>query len=241
MSGVRLALPPAIQRRLPMWLAPLLAGCAYGLDLGRATTLGAGETRWSGGAELTTITAVPTSEDAAGIPWLQLEGGWHRGFTPAVEAGARVWGFGYPYWFTTTGAAADVKIQVHRSAFRGDPHLALGASLGWHRPSLGGQPWQVGGLEVPLFVGYDLGRSQLVLTPRLGAWVGGGYGMRTLVTGSGGLGIGVACPVGERWELTPELLWEWSPIGFDGVVRDGEHVGLTGFQGGLTLSRTGGR
>ena len=103
----------------------------------------------------------------------------------------------------------------------------------------GGQPWQVGGLELPFFVGYDIGSTQLVFTPRLGLWVGGSYGMRTLVTVSGGVGVGIACKIGKGWEVTPELLWRSSPLGFDGVVRDGAREGVTGFEGGLTFSRMG--
>lgn len=204
--------------------ALLLQGCAATMDLGRATTLEKGDVRWSGGFEPSLMTAGLRKDQASPIPWAQLETGVHVGVTDKLELGGRAWGFGWPGWFSTFGVAADAKVQLHTARFRGDPHLATGLSLSWHSPALGGQPWSVFGATVPLLVGFDVKRSQLVFGPRATGWYVGSYGQTPLWTGAVGAGVGWSIRTGHL-ELFPELVWMYSPLNFDGTRHEPERTG----------------
>jgi hypothetical protein len=88
--------------------ALLLAACAPAIDFGRATTLAAGEVRYSGGAELSILAADLRPDQPVPLPWANLSAGVHAGLTDRVEVGGRAWGFGWPGLFTTFGLAAAV-------------------------------------------------------------------------------------------------------------------------------------
>ncbi|MES2639268.1 MAG: hypothetical protein V4850_07280 [Myxococcota bacterium] len=212
--------------------ALILQGCAAAMDLGRATTLDPGDVRWSGGLETSVLRAGVRKEQESPIPWVQLETGVHVGVTEKVEVGARAWGFGWPGLVTTFGVAADSKLQLHRARFRGDPHLATGLSLSWHSPALGNQPWTVLGATVPLLVGFDVGKSQLVFGPRAVGWYVGSYGQEPLWTGAVGVGVGWSIRLG-RAELFPEMVWMYSPIQFAGAIHTPERTGAEAFHAAL--------
>ena len=209
----------------------VLAGCATSMDLGRATTLDPGEARWSGGLAYSTISPRLSSETDYTTPWIQLEAGYHRGLGDRWEAGGRAWGMGWPTLFTTVGLAIDGKYQVHRGAV----DLALAASAIYYRPALGGAPWHVGGVQLPLLVGFDMGPHQLVLSPRVGAWAWGAYGQTAQSTWSAGLGVAMAFDLGAV-ELTPEYAWSWSPVSFNGEVIDAGKLGVSGSEIAVAIS-----
>ncbi|MDP2308550.1 MAG: hypothetical protein Q8P18_21195 [Pseudomonadota bacterium] len=213
-------------------LALSLQGCAAAMDLGRATTLDPGDVRWSGGLEASVLRAGVRKEQESPIPWVQMETGVHLGVTDKIEVGGRAWGFGWPGLVTTFGVAADSKFQLHRGRFRGDPHLATGLTLTWYSPALGNQPWTLLGATVPLLVGFDIGKSQLVFGPRATGWYVGSYGQTPLWTGEAGAGVGWSIRLG-RAELFPELLWMVSPINFDGARHTADRTGAEGFHAAL--------
>ena len=198
------------------------------MDLGRATTLDPGEVRWSGGMEGTVLRAGLRQEQETPLPWVQLGTGVHVGVTDKIEVGGRAWGFGWPGLVTTFGLAADTKYQVHRSRFRGDPHLATGLSFAWHSPAFGDQPWTMLGLTAPLLVGFDVGKSQFVFGPRVSGWFVGSYGQAPIWSGSAGVGAGWSIRKG-RFEVFPELYWEYSPISLGGAIPSEGRVGAEGF------------
>ena len=218
-------------RGLVVGLALGLGGCASGLDLGRATTLAVGEERWSAGAHYAGTSPHLTDESDFALPWVQAEAGYHRGISPRVEAGGRVWGFGWPYLFTTVGGAVDGKVQL----LRGPVNVALAGSIQAQRDAIGGAPMTIGGVTVPLLVGFDMGPHQWVFSPRVGLWAEGSYGQRPIVAASVGLGTGVWFDLGPV-ELAPEICWQWSPVGFDGTVHVPERSGLGGVELGLGVS-----
>jgi hypothetical protein len=226
----------AFALRLPALALPLLGGCASGLDLGRATTLDPGVSRTSVGFEASFSSAGVGENRSAPLPWIQLAGGYHRGLTERVEVGGRAWAFGWPGAFTTFGLAADTKIQLHRSTFAGDPNLATGLSVTWHRPSLGGEPWTVLGATVPLLVGFDTKNGgQVVIGPRVAGWYGTSWGQRPIWTGAAGLGLGWALHV-RHHEVFPEFTWMYCPLGWDGTTHDPSRAGTQAAELGVTFS-----
>lgn len=199
--------------------------------MGRATVLEPGVDRWSVASEGTLTSPTLVESTPTNLPFLNAQVGYHRGMAPRLEVGARAWGFGWPRYFVNFGVAADMKWQIAT----GRPVLALGASLGYARPALGGQPWHIGTLDVPLFIGFDVGTSQAVISPRLGGYVVGSYGQNTLATGSLGLGLGWAFRAGPL-DIMPELIYRWSPVGFSGANPDPEQLGVSGLELGAGVS-----
>ncbi len=202
-------------------LLPLLPGCAAGIDLGRATALSAGETRYSAGVETSYLTVSLQPGEAAPAPWAALETGVHHGLGHNFELGARAWGFGLPWLFNTLGVAGDAKLQVVHGA---GPDVALALSLAYHRAALGGTPTHVGEVTVPVLVGFDLGESQFVVSPRFRGGVVGSVGQVPIVLGGGGLGVAWYLPV-RRLEVAPEVIVTYSPIALDGEVKSADKRG----------------
>jgi hypothetical protein len=215
--------------------ALLLAACAPAIDFGRATTLAAGEVRYSGGAELSILAADLRPDQPVPLPWANLSAGVHAGLTDRVEVGGRAWGFGWPGLFTTFGLAADAKYQITRSRFTGDPNVATGLSLGWHSPALGNQPWTVFSATAPLLVGFDIGKSQLVFGPRAAGYYATSYGQRAIWTGAVGGGVGWSVRLGHA-EIFPEVLWMWSPLNWDGALHQDDRYGARGLHAGVAFS-----
>ncbi len=221
----------------------LLLACAAGLDLGRATTLEPGVSRIGTGTELQLLRIDQRPGEATfPAPWIQVTAGWHLGLPKDWEVGARAWGMAIPYTVSSVGLAVDAKHLVHRSGGKAGPHIAVGASAWWHAPSLGGAWWHVGGLTLPVFLGYDIKRSQLVLTPRVVAALESSYGQAPVSMFALGAGVAWDLAVGKRLHVTPEVAWTWSPLGFDGEVQTADRTGARNFETGIGISwETGGR
>jgi hypothetical protein len=222
------------RRLAPLVALALLSGCASTLDLGRATTLPRGTTRYGAGLEASAIT-IGTPAGAV-LPFLQVETSLHHGLTDRVEVGARAWGLGYAGYFSTFGLALDGKLQLRRSTGRRDPALATGLSVAYYRPALGGTPWNIVGITAPLLVGFDVGRSQLVFGPRASAYVGGSYGQATLVTAGFGAGVGVAIGTSDTFEVTPELTVTWNTLGLNGTVERPGRPGTAAVELGMGVA-----
>ncbi|HNC95437.1 MAG TPA: hypothetical protein PKW90_04890 [Myxococcota bacterium] len=213
----------------------LLLACASSLDLGRATPLEPGEGMFSSGGGLSAFTPALSARGNAGLPWFQAAAGYHRGVAPGLEIGGRGWIFGLPNWFSTVGGALDSKILLHRSGEGYDPHLSLAPNLLYHRPALGGAPWHILSLQLPLLVGWDLGPSQLVFSPRVAGWYATSYGQAPIWTASAGFGLALHIPV-RKVELRPELSWSWAPLGFSGADDDPTRIGAGGIELGFGVA-----
>lgn len=214
-----------------------LLGCVSSLDLGRATTLAPGETRWSVTGEGSLIGQELAPENPNQVPWGQVGAGWHTGVSERLEVGARVSGFGIPGYFSTFGVSGDSKIQV----VRGGTDIAVGLDATYYRPSLGGAPWHLGALVLPIFFGWDVGRGQIVASPRGSVWVAGSYGQEPIVVPGAQVGLAWVIAAGPI-ELTPELVGGYAGVGFDGTVHDPDRTGAWALEGGMSIGwRTGRR
>lgn len=212
----------------------LLLGCAAGLNLGRATVLAPGEVEVAAGVDATVLSARMGPDTDALLPWPQLALSAHGGVAHDWELGGRAWAFGWPGYFLTLGFAADTKVQVHRSQDPAAPDLALVLSAVYHRPALGGAPWHIGGPQAALLIGCPVGRGELTLSPRAGAWYVTSYGQAPIFTVSGGVGLAWAIPVG-RVDLVPEVVWQRSPLHFDGALREPQGRGAGGIELGMSV------
>jgi hypothetical protein len=211
----------------------VLLGCATSMDLGRAVTLDPGRTEGTAGLAISGLgIGVGGPETGGWVPWIQATGGLHHGVTSRVELGVRGSASGIPGAFTTLGAAVDTKVQVHRGV-DGAPSVAFVGSAVYYRPSEGGAPWHVLGPQATLLVGYPVREAEVTFSPRVAGWYETSYGQVPLLTGSVGIGVAWAAPVGSHIDLVPELVCSWSPIGFDGSRDDPDRNGAVGVELGV--------
>ncbi len=223
--------------KLPL-LALLLAGCASGLGLGRASVLEVGESRLSAGVEVSNTTLRMVPDSPYQLPWLQFGLGARVGLGKGLELGGRIRGFGVARWFGTVEGGLDLKIRLHRSTRRADPHLSLDLSVSEHLPILGAAPWSVTQMESAWMMGWEAKHLEFVVSPRLDLWVEGSPGQRVVVAGGGGLGLAWVIELPEGWELVPEVAFRASPVGFNGTTRDAKRTGAFGLEAGIEFART---
>lgn len=209
----------------------LLAACASGLGLGPARVLEPGVVAVSGGVSVDQVSAQLAPGTPTRLPWPMAQVGVRVGVTERVELGARAWGLGLEPYFGAYGAGLDAKVAWKT----GPKPVSLGLVLDAHRPGYTGIPWFVGTLQVPLYLDLPTRRSRWTLSPRVGAWVVAGGGQHPIATGSLGLGVRYAAPIGDRWALVPEWVVACAPVGFDGAHPDPTQRGLCGSQLGLTF------
>lgn len=211
------------------------AGCASQTGFGRATTLPRGELQGQAGLNLTLGAAQTAPGSRTPLPYLDLLAGLHHGLTDDVEVGGRLFGMGIRglgFW----GVAADTKVSLLRSDDEGSGgNIAAAAGASYHQIVVGGTPTHLFALTIPLLFGVDLGRDQLVFGPRVMGQVWTGQGQGSIETMSYGLSVAYSIAIGERWELSPELVWMGTPISFNGEVHGDDrygagflHVGIGG-------------
>ena len=210
-------------------------GCGSQTGWGRATPMAPDRARVTLGVDASLLSANLTTEEPVRLPWLQLQGGSHRGIADGVEVGGRAWAFGLPRRFYTAGVAADVKVALARARAAGSgTDIALGGSLGYQRVDLGGQPWHVPSLMVPLLVGHNFGRHQLVYGPRAAVMAVSSYGQNPLLTYWGGASVGFAWRVTQTMDLQPEAVFIYSPVPFNGEGAGEKQRGLSSLSLGLS-------
>jgi len=214
-------------------LAALSLGCASQVGLGRARTLDKGQYRVGFGLETDFLTPKAWEQSGATLPWIQMNAGYHRGVTDRVELGGRAWGLAVPGAFTTWGLGGDAKVAILRPEERRKVSVAAGLSLAYHQPRFGGQPYHVFGGTLPLLVGLPLGRHELTFGPRVADYVIAAYGMNTVNTFYVGGSLGLAIRIRETFDLVPEVVAMWSPVGLGGETDDTSQVGVGMLQLGL--------
>jgi hypothetical protein len=208
------------------------AACAPQMTMSRARTLQPGTAQVGAGVEAAVV-APPVSSDAK-VPLANLAVGYRRGVADGFDAGARSWIFGIPA-FWTWGIAGDAKWQLRTSPSPGrGVDVALGGILAYQQVRNGGTPWHIGAITLPLLIGHNFGKHQLVWGPRLSWALLGAEGQRTIDIPAWGLSVGFAWRFARRWEFVPELTWMYSPIHMNGEVMTQQ--GATGSQ--LTLGLT---
>jgi hypothetical protein len=210
-----------MSRALAAWLATWLAGtaaCAAPTGMGRARTLEPGRSQLGAGLELAVFAPRTAAEQPVHLPWAGLSAHYRRGLNRWLEAGARSWVFGVPaYW--TWGGAADLKVQLHRAP-PGRLDLAAGLLASYGELRLGGQPARLAGVQLPLLLGLQRGRTTVVASPRVGAQLLFGEGMEPVAMPLWGLNLGLLWRPARRFELYPELSFLYAPVGFDGEAGD---------------------
>ena len=128
-----------------------------------------------------------------------------------------------------------------RDVADGSPAEQVGVEVGdllirlaYHQTNLGGSPWHVFALTVPVLFGWRIGPNEFVFGPRVMDTVLTAEGQNTLNTFWGGGSVGFAGYLGKKVYLMPEIVLMYNPMGFNGEVHDPDRTGLTMIQGGLT-------
>lgn len=221
-------------RRAPaLALVLLSSACAHQFG-GRATVLEEGKAVLTPSAELDII-SVRGSEESTNIPWVQGGMAYHHGIGHRTELGLRVFGFGIPGYAGQFGVAADSKFQLFRSDDREwGWDLSVGLSPSWHVGVQGDQPFHLFGFTVPLLVGKNFGRHQLVMGLKVADYILTSYGQRTLNTVWAGATIGFSLRV-KRIELFPEVAFMYSPVKFNGERPDEKRSGVVYVSFGLSV------
>ncbi len=216
------------------WIAVLLVlvtGCATQTGMGRARVLEPGQLQW-GAAPVAVVHGLKlTPAPPTQLPWLELMAQARAGVATDLELGVRAWAFGL-LSLDNVGASLDGKYQLRR----GQIDVATGGSLSWQRTSLGGWPWHSTGLTVPLHVGWNIGANQLFGSLRGGVGVVSGESQKTQVFGWSGIGLGFAIAVG-RWQIVPEFVLGWAPIGFNGTHADPQRTGASALEFAVGILR----
>jgi hypothetical protein len=206
-------------------------GCGSQLGFGRARTIPAGtvETHAAVTANVSSVRNNP--DHPTPMPWPDLMLGVRVGLAERVEAGARLWGVGID-GLAGWGATLDAKVGILVPEGRGW-NVAAALSVGYEQIVLGGTPSHVGTITVPILFGLDVGRDQLVFGPRFLAFLWGGEGQGTIEEVAFGMNVGYSFQLGSRFQLMPELVVHYSPVGFDGEDGDPAQHGAWTFHLGL--------
>jgi hypothetical protein len=198
-----------------------LAACAPPAGLFRARTLAPSASQMTGGLEMGVVGASRPGNDAK-LPWVNLSAGYRRGIAHGVELGGRVMAVGVK-GFTAFGVAGDAKVQLRRSDDPGDgTDVATGVVIAYQQPRLGGTPWHLGSIVVPLLVGHNFGKHQLVWGPRVAYELWTGEGQDPIHLFYGGASVAFAWRLGRHFELVPELAILYSPIEMGGEAAGTE-------------------
>jgi hypothetical protein len=206
-------------------------GCGSQIGFGRARTLEPGHGEVSGSVEIDTV-SVPTDQAQVPLPWVQVGAGYRHGIVKNFDLGARGWAMGVPGHFSA-GLSLESKLQFVRSR---DADAVTGLVLGYQHVELGGTPWHVFGVGVPVLMGINFKQHQFVIGPRAGYLFWTGYGMDTIAVPFFGGSTGVSIEVAKRTRLMPEVVITYIPISFNGEVDQDRRYGSYQVQLGLSLS-----
>lgn len=231
MSRVRV--PVTVRVILYAWIVSGGTGCASQIGMGRATTLEPGHTSIQSSLQVDVAAPKIRAEGrAAPAPWAHVGFGVHHGVARNLELGGRAWYFGRPGELSF-GGALDAKVQMFRTAsgftFSG------AASLGYHQAQIGFAPWHSFTGFIPILMGQDFGKHQLVLGPRVGMTLWAGEGQNTIELPWAGGSVGFSFGTNVQSFIMPELVVVYSPVSLNGMV-DSEKYGAWGVQLGLSAT-----
>lgn len=224
-------------RAAAVLVAGLCCGaCASSVGTGGARVLEAGRHEAGLGLDLTFPSArIAPQSPVAGI-WPQGSLSYRRGFGPGFEAGARVWGFGWPKYLFTFGAGADLRYGIVRAPNHEEGvDLTLGAGLAYHQINAGGAPTHVMGVQVPLLAGINLGGGhQLFGGPRFEVQRIFGTDVHPVNAAFVGASMGFVWRAASFLEVRPEVVALYSPVSFNGTGDAQGRRGLGVLQFGLS-------
>jgi hypothetical protein len=200
-----------------------LAGCAsYG-------TMTSARPVAPGASEVTTaleLDGAGVVEDDLRVPSPSLAVQVRRGVREDVDIGGKLSILPFADALTTLGVEAQARWRFagsDTSRFE----LAVAPSLGWRGTESSGARWDAGHAVVPLIVGWNLGRHQLYLSPKVGWQRWWSRGAMPVDVPFAGAGLGFTWRVRERWSIVPEATALRSPTSLD--QSDGMaivHVGI---------------
>ena len=206
-------------RQLALVALALTSGCASSIGTGGARVLDPGEQAFGLGLDVTLPSArVEPSSPVAGV-WPQVSLGYRRGLGAGFEAGARVWGAGFPRYILTVGGGADVRYAIAKAPTRDDGFdLAIGAGLAYHQINAGGAPTHVMVTQVPLLGGVNFeGGHQLFGGPRFEHHYMTGTDVNPVHLPFFGGSVGFSWRAASFLEVRPQVVAMYSPVSFNGT------------------------
>ena|GEM_PF-1744341 len=212
------------------------AGCASSVGTGGARVLQAGQQEAGIGLDLTFPSArVAPSNPTVGV-WPQGSLGYRRGLGAGFEAGARVWGFGWPRYLFTVGGGLDLRYALLRAPNQDEGFdLTLGAGTAYHQINAGSAPTHVWVTQAPLLLGFNLGGGhQLFGGPRFEIQHIRATDVHPVNAAFVGLSLGIVVRAMRFLEIRPEVVALYSPVGFNGTQDPGGRRGLGIVQFGLS-------
>jgi hypothetical protein len=182
------------------------AGCAS------YTTFKVARTLPPGRSELVVATqlqgAATTDGRAAPIPELVV--GVRRGVAPRLELGGTATLLPLGAYITAASVEGSAKRQLWDSA-SGRWSLAVGAGLAYRFTRSSDAVFEAVHAAMPLMLGLNLGRHQLVLSPAVGVQRWYGTGARPVTLPFAGASLGFVWQVSRRVALLPEATWADTP------------------------------
>jgi hypothetical protein len=175
-------------------------GCTAMSTIKTATTVPPGQTQVVGAIEANGGAPLELPVKPL-LPELAI--GLRRGLTDRVEVGGKLTTLPLGRAVTTAGLEGHVKVQLRRvpwSRFK----LAVGPAAGFRWIASSGAAMQVTYATVPLLVGIDVGRHQIVVAPEAGLQLWTSAGSNEVWAPMLGLSLGFVWRIGQRFALVPE-------------------------------------
>jgi hypothetical protein len=193
--------------------AAALAGsaCTAMSTIKTATTVPAGQTQVIGAIEANGGAPIELPVKPL-LPELAV--GLRRGLTDRVEVGGKLTSLPAGRRVTTAALEGQVKVQLRRvpwSRFQ----LAIGPAAGFRWISSSGAAMQVTYATVPLLMGIDVGRHQIVVAPEAGIQLWTSAGSNEVWARMVGLSLGFVWRIGQRFALVPEVAAYRSDVKID--------------------------
>jgi hypothetical protein len=133
----------------------------------------------------------------------ELAVGLRHGLTDKVEVGGKLTTCPAGRLTTTLGVEGEVKVQLRRVP-GARLEVALGPAAGFRWISAAGASMQVSYLTLPLLLGVDVGRHQIVVAPEAGVQLWTSAGANAVWAPMVGLSLGFVWRIGQRFALVPE-------------------------------------
>jgi hypothetical protein len=182
------------------------AGCASYTTFKTARTLPPGR------SEVLVATQLQgaATTDGRAAPMPELVAGARRGFAHRLELGVTGTLLPLGAYLTAASVEGTAKRQLWDSA-SGRWSLAVGAGLAYRFTSSSDAVFEAVHVAVPLMMGLNLGRHQLVVSPTVGVQRWYGTGARPVTLPFAGASLGLVWQVRRRVALLPEVTWADSP------------------------------
>jgi hypothetical protein len=133
----------------------------------------------------------------------ELVVGLRRGLTDKLEVGGKLTTCPAGRRATTAGIEGEVKVQLRRLP-GARLELALGPAAGFRWISAACATMQVSYVALPLLMGIDVGRHQIVVAPEAGLQLWTSAGSNEVWAPMLGLSLGFVWRIGQRFALVPE-------------------------------------